>query len=426
MKLLYILTGLLLITSCKQATKTVINPEVYAMFITDKKDARASTTTSELVFWSKKIKEDSLQLPALGKAATVYRKLFRETGNIENIIAAEKCLQKAVDIAAIGKKSYVLALAQNYITQHRFKDAKELLDPYENEKEDKSVQWVLFDVNMELGLYEDAVQNLSDFQNYNDYNYLIRLAKFMDYKGNLGATIKYMEQAMAKAERSKSKSLMIWTYTNLADYYGHAGRIEDSRNYYLKTLTLDPDNAYAKKGIAWILFSHENNATKALALLNSISERHQLPDYYLLKAEIADHQHNKLLKHRYLSIYLNKIGNPIYGAMYNTHKITIYAEETGDTAKALQIAKEEIINRETPQTYVLLAYSYLLNDEKEKALNIINTKVKDKTYEPLLQYYMAAVYKENGLTVQVQNLKEELKEALYELGPGFKSRIGNL
>ena len=91
-----------------------------------------------------------------------------------------------------------------------------------------------------------------------------------------------------KAEEANDKALKIWSYTNLADFYGHNGQIEESYNLYLKSLALDNNNAYAKKGIAWIVFSHDKNPKEALRILDIISDEHFSPDYFLLKAEIAE------------------------------------------------------------------------------------------------------------------------------------------
>ncbi|WP_290683271.1 hypothetical protein [Kordia sp.] len=53
-------------------------------------------------------------------------------------------------------------------------------------------------------------------------------------------------------------------------------------------MALNPNDAYAKKGVAWIVFSHEKNPEEALRILNTIMSQHKAPDYYLLKAEIAE------------------------------------------------------------------------------------------------------------------------------------------
>ncbi|MDO1498919.1 hypothetical protein Q2T40_00610 [Winogradskyella maritima] len=138
-----------------------------------------------------------------------------------------------------------------------------------------------------MGNYDTARAQLDSIKDMTDFGYLIRLAKWNDYKGDLDATIRFMEKAMKKVETAKNESLKLWSYTNLADYYGHAGRIKDSYNHYLKALEIDPGNAYAKKGIAWIVFSHENRPKGAMRILDSVTKNYKSPDYYLLKAEIA-------------------------------------------------------------------------------------------------------------------------------------------
>jgi hypothetical protein len=50
------------------------------------------------------------------------------------------------------------------------------------------------------------------------------------------------------------------------------------------------------------VFSHEKNPKEALRILNTILLQHKTPDYYLLKAEIAEYMGNiaekeKMFKH---------------------------------------------------------------------------------------------------------------------------------
>jgi len=122
----------------------------------------------------------------------------------------------------------------------------------------------LFDVSMELGEYDNASKYLEKIADHNDFNFLIRLAKWSDFKGDLDLTIKYMEKATKLVEQKNNKALMLWSYCNLGDYYGHAGRIKDSYQHYLKALEIDPSYTYAKKGIAWIAYSYEKKPQEAL------------------------------------------------------------------------------------------------------------------------------------------------------------------
>jgi hypothetical protein len=385
------------------------------------------TTSKYFELWNGKIKQDSLQAMALGKVAGEYNRFFKETGNILFLKKAEKALTKALEVTALNKAGYMRQLARNYISQHRFKEALQLAESARLMGSGvKETQNLLFDVHMELGHYDKASKYLDSTKNMSDFGHLIRLAKWNDHKGNLDSTIAFMEKAKQKAENSNNKALMVWTYSNLADYYGHAGRIQDSYSHYLKTLELDPKNAHSKKGIAWIVYSYENNAKEALRILDAVSENYMAPDYYLLKHDIANFMDNKKLSHTYLDKYYKLVNDARYGVMYNTAKIEFNIDETNNLKKALQLAQEELNNRATPESYSLLAYAQLKNGNKEEALDIVQEHIIGKTYEPAVLLRACQIYKEMGMNDKVASLKEELNEAIFELGPSSEELIMTL
>ena len=103
--------------------------------------------------------------------------------------------------------------------------------------------------------------------------------------------------------------------------------------------------------------------------------------------------------------------------MYNTYKIEAYLDDPSTQEEGLVLAKKEIKNKATPETYQLLALATIENADKEKALKIINDHVVDKTFEPRAMLTMAKIYKANLMPDMVKNLKEELLETGYEQGP---------
>ncbi len=425
MKYIYLIIGLIFLGSCTEKQEaTLTNAADYDDFLAFEK-LEKSNKYFEL--WNGKIKPDSLQLTSLGIAASHYSALFNTTGEIAYVKKAEAALERAVSIANIGKSNYLRALARNYITQHRFREAFPLAKEAEAMGSGLSESWsLLFDIQMELGDYDQAYSYLNRIKNMSDFGYLIRVAKWNDYKGDLNTTIRFMEKALKRAEASKNKDLMIWTYSNLADYYGHDGRIEESYRYFLKTLALDANNAYAKKGIAWIVFSHERNPDEALRILNSITQYHHAPDYDLLKAEIAAFKGDQKEESSHHNNYLKAVENPDYGEMYTSYTSALLATTTKTTAEAVQLARQEVLNRATPETYSLLAFCYYKNNEKEKAIEIIEDKVIGKTFEPGIHLQVAQILKANGTLDQVTPLKKDLKEAIYELGPNAEKDIISL
>ncbi|RMB62724.1 hypothetical protein EAX61_03870 [Dokdonia sinensis] len=416
MKLYITFLTALVLFSCSE--NKITDTQDYDKYLATNKNEDIEKTQKELEFWNSRIKDDSLQLISLAKSGGIYNTLFDKTKDINQLKNAEKVLKKSATIAAIKKESYLLSLAQNYISQHRFQDANKVIaEARAISPNKKEVSYLSFDIAMELGKYDHAQAYLKSIENVSDFGYLIRLAKWMDYKGELDKTIHNMEEAKRIADASNNPSLKTWTYTNLADYYGHDGRIKDSYIHYVKSLELDPNNAYAKKGIAWITYSYENNPEEALRILNSIPKENYSPDYYLLKAEIADSQDNQELKNKNLEMYWQSVNKAEYGGMYDAYNAIYLAEEKGDFKEAIVLAQDDVNERPTPETYSTLAYIYNLNGEPEKALKIIKDHVENKTYEPVAHLYMAQVYKRNGLQDKVMPIKKELLEASYELGP---------
>ncbi|WP_010518895.1 tetratricopeptide repeat protein [Croceivirga radicis] len=421
--LIFSLTAIFL-CSCTKEKTFKSNVEDYNVYL----ETNAPNTASKYFdTWNNKITKDSTELMSFGIVAGEYERNFGKTGNITYLKKAEKALTKAFEIANIGKENYARGLARNYISQHRFREAlkmAEIADSIGGGKEE--TQALLFDVHLELGNYQTAASYLDSLKNMSSFGYLIRAAKWNDYKGDLDTTIKLMEQAMARAESSNNISLRLWSYTNIADYYGHAGRIEDSYRYYLKALKLDPKNAYAKKGLAWIVFSHEKNGVEALRILDAVTQNYVAPDYYLLKAEIYDFLGDEDKKAQNLDAYFNLAKNPYYGQMYAAYNVEFLLEHTKDYQKAMQLAFKEIESRPTPETYNLLAKTYLKMGEYKKALAVVEDKLVAKSYEPTILWTTAEVYKANNEFDKVQALKRELETAFYELGPNAIEPIKNL
>ncbi|MBU2997356.1 hypothetical protein KO500_12990 [Cellulophaga baltica] len=425
MKSLFILLPLLLLFSCNTEEKNrITNTADYEQYLVSKKP---DTTSKYFELWNNKIKEDSTQLSSFGIVASQYDAYFKATGDIEYLKKAEKSLQKAVEIAATGRAGFRRELARNYISQHRFKEALFLAEEAQEIGSGiTETHSLLFDVHMELGNYNIAKEYLNKITDPSSFGYLIRAAKWNDYKGELPTTINYMEQAKQLADRSTASHLKVWSYTNLADYYGHAGRIKDSYEHYLKTLAIDPQNSYAKKGIAWIVFSYEKNPEEALRILDSITKNYDAPDYYLLKSEIASYQNNRKQELLNLDEYLIRVKNKAYGDMYNAYNVDLYTTSVKDFEKALALSKREVQNRPTPESYSLLAYTHLKLGDNKKALAIVENHIEGKTFEPAILLRSAEIYKVAGNNNKVKELKNELSGAVYELGPNMLINIESL
>ena len=413
-----------LMVSCNSKSDKIIVQKDYNKYLEIKDNKSRDFAQNEINFWQKKYDKAPNQTSYLSQLAINYSKLFENTGDVKYLYKVETLLlqvNKEYHYETVGP---IRSLGRNYISQHRFREAlvlaKKALAIGEGMKE---TQKLLFDVNMELGNYADAEKNLKYLTNKTDFDYLIRVSKWNDHLGDLKTAITFMEKAKDIAVINDNKSLKIWTFSNLGDLNGHAGNIQTSYDYYLKTLAIEPNNSYALKGIAWIAFSHERDTKEATRIIDNISKRHHAPDFYLLKAQIAEYENNQSLKSKNLSEYFNMLNTINYGAMYNKYNTLIYADDKTTAAKALEIAKIEVEHRPTPDSFDLLAWSYYNMGDAKKALEIEQKYVVGKSFEPKLNYHLATIYKANNMNAKVTPIKEELLNSTFELGPNLEEKI---
>ncbi|MBP1841577.1 tetratricopeptide repeat protein [Formosa algae] len=425
---LTLLVCTLLCFSCNtKTTKKIAHSGDYNTYVEAEDQKSLLALEADYAFWNGKLNENPNQFPYLIKKAASLSSMFKITGNIDYLIEAETDLVEANERTHAGSSGILRALARNYISQHRFKEALKLLKKAEVVGEHLvGTQNMLFDVHLELGNTAEAKKYLMAIQDFNDFDYVIRLAKWQDHQGDLESAIKYMEKALVIAETSKNPNLKQWVYTNIADFYGHDGQIEKSYTYYLKALDLDPSDAYSKKGIAWIVYSNDDNPEEAMRILNSVTQYHKTPDYELLKAEIAEYMNDEVSKSNHLNAYLEAVDNKKYGDMYNAYNTLVYTDDLLIFDSALTLAEKEVENRPTPHSYDLLAWTYYKKGEYKKALDIVETHVKNKSFEPSILFHVAQIYKDNGKIKEAKTLKKELLTASYELGPVTTQRIKNI
>ncbi len=404
----------------------IVNESDYAQYLVKTSDSEILKLESEQEFWLDKFNNAPQQTTYLIKLAQIHGKRFSITAEIEQLKKAEELLLKANSDYKGLNVAVHQSLARNFISQHRFNEAYDHLIIADSIGQSKmTTVKMLFDVQMELGKNDEALASLEQIRNDQDFDYLIRLAKWQDSEGRLENAIESLEKASIIAKDWNDKDLILWSYSNLADFYGHAGRIEDSYTYYLKTLEIDPNYTYALKGIAWIAFSHDNNINAATDILLSLKSKSTAPDYDLILGQIAEHQGNQTLAGQHYSDFIRKSSSPIYGAMYNAYLIELYIERE-NFQDALTLAQMEVENRPTPESWALMAMVCSSIDENITAEKIIRSKVLGHTEEPKAMLICAKILKNNGHNNESASIQQDLFSSAHELGPNKLKQLKTL
>ncbi len=417
MKQLFFFSVILILFSCNRAEK-IVNEKDYSVFLQKGFiEKEKNKVVTELNFWDERLMRDTGNFLNMKELASKHIQLFKLTGNVKELRIADSLLLLSTKKVNDKEASILYALSQNAIMQHHFKDAYHFNLAAEKTNSDPYINNLLdFDAAMELGKYYEASEKIAALKNKKSFDYLIRKAKLEDHYGKIDQAIELMEQASAIV-KDKKESAYNWSLSNLADMYGHSGRVKDAYNAYIQVLEMDSSNLYCLKGIAWIAFSHDKNTPEAKRILNFILSQTNMPDINLILAEIAGWEGDTQQKEIYNKKFLTEVLKPGYGGMYNKYLIHLYTSDLKDYNKALAIALTETERRPTPETYNWLAYVYFNKGETEKAYQIVRDYVNKKSFEPDALMNMGFINAAIGKKDEARKLLSTCLESSFELGP---------
>ncbi|MGK0487697.1 MAG: tetratricopeptide (TPR) repeat protein [Candidatus Endobugula sp.] len=403
--------------------KEIAKADDYSQYLSESNAQKSVDLLNlDLEFWSNKLQSNQKSFTYISKIAGLYSQKFRVDGDVKNIHTSDSLFKVAVEINPFSDAAIYQALSSNSITKHEFSDAKNYAELALKEGDKQMASYyLLFDALLELGELNQAKSVLALQENKNTFDYKIRASKVSDHEGDLDKAIALMEEAFEKVKGSNS--LFVWSKANLADMYGHAGRIEESYQAYLEVLKKEPEHWHSLQGIAWIAFAHDNNTLEAKRIIIFVKAKNNDPQLTLLLAEIAefekDEEHSKTLRKE----YYDQVSSPQYLGMYNKYIILLEAEDLKAPAAAVYRSKAEVSKRPTPEVYDLLAWAHLQNGEPEKALEVAKSFVLDRTSEPEALFHLGMIYKSNNMNTQAKSYLTEALKSSFELGPVTTEKI---
>jgi tetratricopeptide (TPR) repeat protein len=405
--------------SCAQK-ENIVDPNDYDPVMQSVINHPWSNPSDEtLLFWKVRCEKNPFDLSAMQKLAALYANSFKHTGYIEELYLSDSLYKKVIDSSPFSHASCYQGLATNAVSRHEFWKAKEYAEAALRTGEKKSsTLLILTDVHLELGNLHSAKEILGSFRNKKSFAWLIRQSKVNDHEGHLDSAISIMEKARDVVR--SNEELFCWATSNLADMYGHAGRVRDAYNSYLDVLDIRPDYHYALKGIAWIAFSHDHNTEEAKRIIDNLRGQKESPDYYLFLAEIEAYKNNADGEQKYLQLFRKHIENPLYGNMYNRHQITIASGK--NLTSSIALARREIEVRPTAESYSFLAWALYRNGKVNEAIEICNEFVEGRTFEPEALYHIGMINRKHDPAKSKKFLDDAL-DCAFELGPVVTSEI---
>ena len=105
--------------------------------------------------------------------------------------------------------------------------------------------------------------------------------------------------------------------------------------------------------------------------------------------------------------------------MYNKYLIELYTGILQDPAHAEYLAKGELENRSTPQTYAWYAWTLYSNNKKEAAMELYKKNISGMPLEGLELYWMGKLMQGMNKEYNAKAFFEAAYANKYDLAPGI-------
>ena len=373
----------------------------------------------DLEFWENRVHTLPENFVNLFKYASALAGRFHIYGDINDLQRADSIIQAL--LVKFKEPGMLLSLASYKMLRHQFQEAKKNIDAVVQMKAEKfAAQMMLFDAHFELGDEYHASAILQQTRSPYDYSYNFRLSKFDHYKGNVDSSIKHMMKAALLAH--SNDYLRTAALSNAADLYVHECKISKAIGLYKECLQLNSCDFHSLMGLGWLALVHDSNDSLAKKIFMFAHSKWQSPDplFKLAQAnELSDTATAKL----WAMMFSQQADLPVYGNMYNKYLIQVYTSVLNRPEKALQIAKDEIKNRSTPQTNAWLAWCLFLKGEKQEAYNVYQQWVSRRPLEALELYWMGKMMKGLDKAYTAKEFFKAAEKNKYDLTPAMRKEL---
>lgn len=406
----------LLLLSCRQEPRVIVQAGFIDSLLAQHDTPQIQKNLrADLLFWKQRINPARPGLVSELRYASCLVQQFQLFGDIQDLLAADSLLRKTDSLFNYKEAGPGLALIRNCILRHRFREADSLLQ--EIKKRDikpYDAASTGFDVAFERGQYLLAENELRKLADPTDFGYQFRKAKMAHYNGEMDTAVAAMERAVLLA--GNNKVLKQAALTNAADLSLHNADPQHAYNLYRRALQENGTDLHAFIGMGWIALLHDGNDSLAERIFRFVQTHTQAPDVLLKLEQVAQFRGNREARQHYAQSFERIVSMPAYGDMYNKYLLEHYTGILDQPAKAAAIAKRELHNRSTPQTWAWYVYALYRNRQEAEAYQLYAVNVAGKPLEALELYWMGRYMEGIGKGYNADQFYKAANRNRYDLG----------
>ena len=361
----------------------------------------------------------------------LYERKARETDDLECFAQAEEALRKALELFPSYTKAKVL-LAVVLCDRHKFAEALKVVQPvYKANPKNMDALATVADAQLELGRYDEAklslrelVRRLPDVAPAQ-----ARLAHMEELKGHPDEALRIIRDAIESLRKfGATPDDLSWYRFREADMLFNAGRINEAGKVAEEVLKAVPKHHDATATLARVRAAQGRTSEaielweKAVAIAPEPAMLVALGDLYALTGDDARARAN----------YDRMVEAAVDQDEYRRVLANFDADHDRDLPKALELAKQDLEQRQDVYGYDTLAWALLKNGRADEAAKAMTEALKLGTRDSRLFFHAGMIYHRLGDASQARDYlgralalnprfsprdAEQARKTLAELGP---------
>ncbi len=355
-----------------------------------------------------------------------FLKKGRESSDPQWSDSAEAALNRAwtLDSASPRVNKY---LAMSQANRHQFRPAIRCAKrALAGRPSDSHLLGLIGDAYLELGKPDSArlFYQRMDSAGTADVASLSRWGRYggeiMGEKDSLRACLS-RAAALACSEKNPDPENLAWLEVMLGEIEFEAGNLARADSFYQAALRWLPDYPLALEHAAEVNLI-EGKTAEALQQYRRCVSLSKNPGFMVFLADVYEKAGQLDSTKRYYSKaestfqYLIAVGN----AGYLRPLAELYLKLGKEGYQAFQLAQRDLFLRQDVGAYLTLGRVYLLLNEPQKALQVVQKAGPDAKYRPEFCYYAGEIYLANGRKKEARQLFEKT----LKLCPAFEKLRG--
>lgn len=374
----------------------------------------ARAVDEDVLFWKQRVLKEPDNFLAKEKYAVGLIEKFQIFSDVRDVKSADSVLNILIRTNKADSAGLMLMLAKVKMLQHQFYQAAGLIEKVRNTGTEKYATAMLqFDSDFELGNYSAAKVALLTNKQNEDYGYNFRVSKLHHYEGSADSAIAQMLKAENLSQKTELKTAAL---SNAGDLYLHSSKVEEAYKLYKASVQNNAADFHSLGKIGWIALVHDKNTAQAIRIFKFLQSQIKSP-YPLLLLSYSYELSNHTIAKTFAEKFIKEVAFEMYGDMYNKYIIELYAGILNQPAKAVAVAKRELQQRKTPQTYAWLAYALSLSQKNDEALQFFKEYVSGKPLEGYELFLMGRLMENAGKKLNASQFYKEAEKNKYDLTP---------